>query len=71
MHGNHAACRSVTSIEKEGGGADVQPAPGGGGDTKARQQNSEEGDAIPDLVLKHPNGCNICLNADETFEICI
>jgi hypothetical protein len=40
------------------GAADAQPAPGrGGGDTEAkvRQQKSEDRDAIPDLLLKHPD----------------
>jgi hypothetical protein len=54
-HRAHAT-RNVTSIEKEGeGAADAQPAPGGGGDTKVRQQKSEERDATPDLLLKHPD----------------
>jgi hypothetical protein len=47
---------NVTRIEKrERGVADAQPAPGEGGDTKARQQKSEEGDATTNLLLKHPD----------------
>jgi hypothetical protein len=54
-HRAHAT-RNVTSIEKEGdGAADAQPASGGGGDTKERQQKSEERDATPNLLLKHPD----------------
>jgi hypothetical protein len=32
---------------------DAQPASGEGEDTEARQQKSDEGDATPDLLLKH------------------
>jgi hypothetical protein len=32
--------------------ADAQSVPGGG-DTEVRQQNSENGDTTPDLLLKH------------------
>jgi hypothetical protein len=36
---------------------DAQPMPGGGGDIEAnvRQQKSEDRDATPDLLLKHPD----------------
>jgi hypothetical protein len=34
---------------------DAQPEPGGGGDTEASQEKSKEGDATPDLLLKHPD----------------
>jgi hypothetical protein len=53
-----AAVGAYASIQKRGGAADAQLALGGrGGDTKAkvRQQKSEERDAIPDLLLKHPD----------------
>jgi hypothetical protein len=47
---------SVSSIEKrEGGGGGCPAGTGGGRDIYARQQKSEEGDAIPDLLLKHQN----------------
>jgi hypothetical protein len=32
---------------------DAQPAPKGGEDTEAWRQKSDEGDATPDLLLKH------------------
>jgi hypothetical protein len=37
------------------GTVDAQPEPGGGGHTEASQQKSKEGDATPDLFLKHPD----------------
>jgi hypothetical protein len=33
---------------------DAQPTLGRGGDTEARQQKGNEGDATPDLLLKNP-----------------
>jgi hypothetical protein len=49
----------ATPASRRGGGAaDAQPVPGGGGgDTKAkvRQQKSEDRDATPNLLLKHPD----------------
>ena len=47
------ATPNVTTMEKEGeGAADAQPTLRGG-DIEARQHKSEEGDATPDLLLKH------------------
>jgi hypothetical protein len=47
----------MPASRRGGGAADAQPAPGRGGDTEAkvRQQKSEDRDAIPDLLLKHPD----------------
>jgi hypothetical protein len=43
--------------EEGEGAADAQPTPGGGRDieVKVRQQKSEDKDATPDLLLKHPD----------------
>jgi hypothetical protein len=41
--------------EKRGRGGGCPAGTGGGRDTYARQQKNEEGDAIPDLLLKHQN----------------
>jgi hypothetical protein len=48
----------------------LSPAPGGGGDTKARQQKSGEADATSDLFLKHPDA-TLATYVDETLETCI
>jgi hypothetical protein len=49
----------ATPASKRGvGAADAQPIPGGGGgdtEAKVRQQKSEDRDATPDLLLKHPD----------------
>ena len=48
-----------TPASRRGGwAADAQPVPGGGGgdtEAKVRQQKSEDRDATPDLLLKHPD----------------
>jgi hypothetical protein len=49
----------ATPASRRGGGKDVQLALGGGGggdiEAKVRQQKSEDKDATPDLLLKHPD----------------
>jgi hypothetical protein len=48
----------ATPTSRRGGGKDVQLALGGGGgdiEAKVRQQKSEDRDATPDLLLKHPD----------------
>jgi hypothetical protein len=47
----------MPASRRGGGAADAQPASERGGDTEAkvRQQKSEDRDAIPDLLLKHPD----------------
>jgi hypothetical protein len=59
--------------EREGGGGGCPANAGEGRDTNARQQKSEDEDATPDLLLKHPDATlyNIRLKADETIETCI
>jgi hypothetical protein len=47
---------ATPTFRREGGtGVDAQQVPGEDTDAKVRQQKSEDRDATPDLLLKHPD----------------